>query len=45
MAPVPEPVGWACQFLRVGYFCKDRDSTDALPVMNRVVPLKDSYRP
>ena len=44
-AVAEEPVGWVCQFLRVGYFCKDRDSTDALPVMNRVVPLKDSYRP
>ncbi|NLB38049.1 MAG: glutamine--tRNA ligase, partial [Clostridiales bacterium] len=38
-------IGWVCQFLRVGYFCKDKDSTPALPVMNRVVSLKDSYRP
>lgn len=37
--------GWTCQFLRVGYFCKDMDSTDDLPVFNRVVSLKDSYRP
>ena len=32
------------QFLRVGYFCKDPDSTDALPVFNRVVGLKDSFK-
>ena len=31
------------QFLRMGYFCKDPDSTDALPVYNRIVPLKDSW--
>ena len=31
------------QFLRMGYFCKDPDSTDALPVFNRVVGLKDSF--
>ena len=30
------------QFLRTGYFCKDPDSTDALPVFNRTVSLKDS---
>ena len=29
----------------MGYFCKDKDSTDALSVFNRVVPLKDSYKP
>ena len=33
------------QFLRVGYFCKDRDSSPTLPVFNLVVGLKDSYRP
>lgn len=37
--------GDSFQFLRMGYFCKDRDSTDALAVFNRVVPLKDSYKP
>ncbi len=37
--------GWVCQFLRVGYFCKDQESTGDLPVMNRVVSLKDSYKP
>ena len=38
-------VGDTFQFLRTGYFCKDRDSTDALGVYNLVVGLKDSYRP
>ncbi|MBQ6646409.1 MAG: glutamine--tRNA ligase/YqeY domain fusion protein [Clostridia bacterium] len=36
-------VGDRFQFLRTGYFCKDPDSTDALPVYNRIVPLKDSW--
>ena len=36
-------VGATFQFLRMGYFCKDKDSTDALPVFNRTVPLKDSW--
>ena len=36
-------VGDRFQFLRTGYFCKDPDSTDELPVFNRIVPLKDSY--
>ena len=38
-------VGTAFQFLRMGYFCKDKDSTDSTAVFNRVVPLKDSYKP
>ena len=38
-------VGESFQFLRMGYFCKDKDSTDSLAVFNRVVPLKDSYKP
>ncbi len=38
-------VGDTFQFLRVGYFCLDRDSTPTLPVYNLVVGLKDSYRP
>ncbi len=38
-------VGESFQFLRMGYFCKDPDSTDTLSVFNRVVPLKDSYKP
>ena len=36
-------VGATFQFLRMGYFCKDKDSTDALPVFNRTVALKDSW--
>jgi glutaminyl-tRNA synthetase len=36
-------VGETFQFLRMGYFCKDPDSTEALPVFNRTVPLKDSW--
>ena len=36
-------VGATFQFLRMGYFCKDPDSTQALPVFNRTVPLKDSW--
>jgi glutaminyl-tRNA synthetase len=36
-------VGTAFQFLRMGYFCKDKDSVDAKPVFNRTVPLKDSW--
>ncbi|MDL2205576.1 glutamine--tRNA ligase/YqeY domain fusion protein [Eubacteriales bacterium OttesenSCG-928-N13] len=36
-------VGKSFQFLRMGYFCKDVDSTDAMPVYNRTVPLKDSW--
>ncbi|MDO5021864.1 MAG: glutamine--tRNA ligase/YqeY domain fusion protein [Eubacteriales bacterium] len=37
-------VGDTFQFLRVGYFCKDKDSTAEKPVFNRVVPLKDSFK-
>ena len=37
--------GDSFQFLRMGYFCKDTDSTDSTAVFNRVVPLKDSYKP
>ena len=36
-------VGDSFQFLRMGYFCKDKDSTEALPVFNRTVGLKDSW--
>ena len=36
-------VGATFQFLRMGYFCKDRDSTPEHPVFNRTVPLKDSW--
>ena len=37
-------VGRSFQFLRVGYFCKDPDSTEELPVFNRAVSLKDSFK-
>ncbi len=36
-------VGEAVQFERVGYFCKDRDSTEALAVFNRTATLRDSW--
>ncbi len=36
-------VGAKFQFLRMGYFCKDPDSTAELPVYNRTVALKDSW--
>ena len=35
--------GETVQFERVGYFCKDRDSTDELPVFNRTVTLHDTW--
>ncbi len=35
--------GASFQFLRTGYFCKDPDSTDALPVYNRTVGLRDTF--
>lgn len=31
------------QFMRNGYFCTDRNSTDDKPVFNRTVPLRDSF--
>jgi len=31
------------QFERLGFFCKDPDSTDSHPVWNRTVTLKDSF--
>ena len=36
-------VGDTFQFLRMGYFCKDPDSTPEKPVYNRTVSLKDSW--
>jgi len=30
--------------MRVGYFCKDADSTSEHPVFNRAVGLKDSFK-
>ena len=38
-------VGDTFQFLRMGYFCKDKDSTAEKSVYNRVVGLKDGYKP
>ena len=35
--------GTPFQFLRTGYFCKDPDSTDTLPVYNRTVGLRDTF--
>ena len=37
-------VGARFQFLRMGYFAKDTDSTPGKPVYNRVVPLKDNWQ-
>ena len=37
-------VGEPFQFVRMGYFAKDPDSTGDLPVFNRVVGLKDSFK-
>ncbi|MDR1760014.1 MAG: glutamine--tRNA ligase/YqeY domain fusion protein [Fibrobacter sp.] len=31
------------QFMRLGYFCLDKDSTAENPVFNRIVELKDSW--
>ena len=33
------------QFMRIGYFCVDPDSTDGNLVFNRTVGLKDGYKP
>ena len=35
-------VGARFQFLRMGYFCMDPDSSQGKPVYNRIVSLKDS---
>ena len=35
--------GTAYQFERMGYFCVDPDSTDAHPVFNRTVTLRDAW--
>jgi glutaminyl-tRNA synthetase len=37
------PAGTGVQFERLGYFCVDPDSTDARPVWNRVVTLRDTW--
>jgi glutaminyl-tRNA synthetase len=37
---------WHCQFERLGYFCSDsKDHSNDKPVFNKIVSLKDSYRP
>ncbi len=35
----------AFQFMRLGYFCPDKDSTSEKPIFNRSVSLKDSFKP
>jgi glutaminyl-tRNA synthetase len=35
--------GTRVQFERIGYFCVDKDSAPATPVLNRTVTLKDSW--
>ncbi len=35
--------GERVQFERLGYFCKDRDSTETHPVFNRTVTLRDTW--
>ena len=37
-------IGKSYQFLRHGYFCMDRDSSEAKVVFNKTVGLKDSYQ-
>ncbi|MDD3400868.1 MAG: glutamine--tRNA ligase/YqeY domain fusion protein [Eubacteriales bacterium] len=36
--------GESFQFVRMGYYCADNDSTPHKPVFNRVVGLKDSFK-
>ncbi|MDO4565616.1 MAG: glutamine--tRNA ligase/YqeY domain fusion protein [Clostridia bacterium] len=36
--------GDSFQFIRMGYYCKDKDSDKGVPVFNRVVGLKDSFK-
>ncbi len=36
-------IGDAMQFERLGYFAKDPDSTDAAPVFNRTMTLRDTW--
>ena len=44
-AAAETPLGKAIQFLRLGYFVRDRDSTPERPVFGRTATLKDSYKP
>jgi glutaminyl-tRNA synthetase len=36
--------GTTFQFERIGYFCIDKDSTEAAPIINRTVGLRDSWK-
>ena len=36
-------LGEVVQFERLGYFCVDNDTCDALPVFNRTIPLRDTW--
>ncbi|MCY7294122.1 glutamine--tRNA ligase [Alteromonas sp. a30] len=36
-------IGVGMQFERTGYFCRDKDSSEALPVYNRTVALRDTW--
>ena len=38
-------VGESFQFMRMAYFCKDKDSTADRAVFNRVVVMKDGFKP
>lgn len=38
------PVGTRYQFMRIGYFCVDKDSTAERMVLNKTVGLKDGYK-
>ena len=38
-------VGETFQFMRIGYYVADRDSTPTKPVFNSIVGLKDSFKP
>lgn len=37
-------IGTSVQGMRMAYYCKDKDSKENLPVFNRTVGLKDSFR-
>ena len=37
--------GTAFQFMRLGYFAADEDTSNEKPIFNQTVTLKDSYRP
>jgi len=37
------PIGETVQFERLGYFCRDADSTPGAPVFNRTLTLRDTW--